>query len=98
HVNVTAGVLSLDGYLATLEGICGLAEEYGGLVMVDGSHAVGFMGATGAGTPEHFGVSDRVDIYTGTFGKALGGASGGYVSGRAEIVALLRQKDRKRVV
>jgi len=93
-VIVTDGVFSMDGYLAPLEGICDLAEEYGALVMVDDSHAVGFMGATGAGTPEHFGVSDRVDIYTGTFGKALGGASGGYVSGRAEIVALLRQKGR----
>ena len=93
-VIVTDGVFSMDGYLAPLEEICDLAEEYGALVMVDDSHAVGFMGATGAGTPEHFGVSDRVDIYTGTFGKALGGASGGYVSGRAEIVALLRQKRR----
>src|SRR5690625_7926610 len=93
-VIVTDGVFSMDGHRAPLEGICDLAEEYGALVMVDDSHAVGFMGATGAGTPEHFGVSDRVDIYTGTFGKALGGASGGYVSGRAEIVALLRQKGR----
>ena len=93
-VIVTDGVFSMDGYLAPLPGICDLAEEFGALVMVDDSHAVGFMGDTGAGTPEHFGVSDRVDIYTGTFGKALGGASGGYVSGRAEIVALLRQKGR----
>lgn len=93
-VIVTDGVFSMDGYLAPLPGICDLAEEFGALVMVDDSHAVGFMGATGAGTPEHFGVSDRVDLYTGTFGKALGGASGGYVSGRAEIVALLRQKGR----
>ncbi|PMC74373.1 MULTISPECIES: glycine C-acetyltransferase [unclassified Brachybacterium] len=93
-VIVTDGVFSMDGYLAPLEGICDLAEEYGALVMVDDSHAVGFMGETGAGTPEHFGVSDRVDIYTGTFGKALGGASGGYVSGRREIVDLLRQKGR----
>lgn len=91
---VTDGVFSMDGYLAPLEGICALADEFGALVMVDDSHAVGFMGETGAGTPEHFGVSDRVDIYTGTFGKALGGASGGYVSGRAEIVAMLRQKGR----
>lgn len=93
-VIVTDGVFSMDGYLAPLPGICDLAEEFGALVMVDDSHAVGFMGATGAGTPEHFGVSDRVDLYTGTFGKALGGASGGYVSGRGEIVALLRQKGR----
>ncbi|GAA1364337.1 glycine C-acetyltransferase [Arthrobacter rhombi] len=91
---VTDGVFSMDGYLAPLAAICDLADEFGALVMVDDSHAVGFMGATGAGTPEHAGVSDRVDIYTGTFGKALGGASGGYVSGRSEIVALLRQKAR----
>jgi glycine C-acetyltransferase len=91
---VTDGVFSMDGYLAPLKEICDLAERYGAMVMVDDSHAVGFMGATGAGTPEHAGVSDRVDIYTGTFGKALGGASGGYVSGRAEIVATLRQKAR----
>ncbi|WP_404289780.1 glycine C-acetyltransferase [Glutamicibacter arilaitensis] len=91
---VTDGVFSMDGFLAPLEAICDLADKYGALVMVDDSHAVGFMGATGAGTPEHAGVSDRVDIYTGTFGKALGGASGGYVSGRGEIVAMLRQKAR----
>jgi glycine C-acetyltransferase len=91
---VTDGVFSMDGYLAPLEAICGLAEKHDALVMVDDSHAVGFMGATGAGTPEHAGVSDRIDIYTGTFGKALGGASGGYVSGRGEIVAMLRQKAR----
>ena len=93
-VIVTDGVFSMDGYLAPLEQICDLAEEYGALVMVDDSHAVGFMGETGAGTPEHAGVSDRVDIYTGTFGKALGGASGGYVSGRREIVEVLRQRGR----
>ena len=93
-VVVTDGVFSMDGYLAPLPEICDLAEEFGALVMVDDSHATGFMGATGAGTPEHLGVSDRVDVYTGTFGKALGGASGGYVSGRAEIVAMLRQKAR----
>ncbi len=93
-VIVTDGVFSMDGFLAPLAAICDLADKYGALVMVDDSHAVGFMGATGAGTPEHAGVSDRVDIYTGTFGKALGGASGGYVSGRAEIVAMLRQKAR----
>lgn len=91
---VTDGVFSMDGYLAPLKEICDLADQYNALVMVDDSHAVGFMGATGAGTPEHAGVSDRVDIYTGTFGKALGGASGGYVSGRGEIVAMLRQKAR----
>ena len=91
---VTDGVFSMDGFLAPLPGICDLAEEFGALVMVDDSHAVGFMGETGAGTPEHFGVSDRVDIYTGTFGKALGGASGGYVSGRRDIVAMLRQQGR----
>ena len=91
---VTDGVFSMDGYLAPLEAICDLAEKHDALVMVDDSHAVGFMGPTGAGTPEHAGVSDRVDIYTGTFGKALGGASGGYVSGRGEIVAMLRQKAR----
>ncbi|WP_207344467.1 glycine C-acetyltransferase [Arthrobacter sp. E3] len=91
---VTDGVFSMDGFLAPLEAICDLAEKYDALVMVDDSHAVGFMGATGAGTPEHAGVGDRIDIYTGTFGKALGGASGGYVSGRSEIVAMLRQKAR----
>lgn len=91
---VTDGVFSMDGYLAPLEAICDLAEKHDALVMVDDSHAVGFMGANGAGTPEHAGVSDRVDIYTGTFGKALGGASGGYVSGRREVVAMLRQKAR----
>lgn len=91
---VTDGVFSMDGYLAPLPEICDLADEFGALVLVDDSHAVGFMGATGAGTPEHFGVSDRVDIYTGTFGKALGGASGGYVASRQEIVDLLRQKAR----
>ncbi len=93
-VIVTDGVFSMDGYLAPLEAICDLAEEFGALVMVDDSHAVGFMGETGAGTPEHAGVSDRIDIYTGTFGKALGGASGGYVAAHAEIVALLRQRAR----
>ncbi|MDO5662329.1 MAG: glycine C-acetyltransferase [Brachybacterium sp.] len=91
---VTDGVFSMDGYLAPLDEICDLADEYGALVLVDDSHAVGFMGETGAGVPEHFGVSDRVDLYTGTFGKALGGASGGYVSGRAEIIEILRQRAR----
>ncbi|MCR6713390.1 MAG: glycine C-acetyltransferase [Demequina sp.] len=93
-VIVTDGVFSMDGYFAPLEGICDLAERYGALVLVDDSHAVGFIGANGRGTPELFGVERRVDIYTGTFGKALGGASGGYVSGHAEIIALLRQRAR----
>ncbi|MDO5645494.1 MAG: glycine C-acetyltransferase [Dermabacter sp.] len=91
---VTDGVFSMDGFLAPLDEICALADEFGALVLVDDSHAVGFMGLTGAGTPEHFGVSDRVDIYTGTFGKALGGASGGYVAARQEIVDVLRQRAR----
>jgi glycine C-acetyltransferase len=91
---VTDGVFSMDGYLAPLDEICDLAERYDALVMVDDSHAVGFMGASGAGTPELFGVQDRVDVNTGTLGKALGGASGGYVSARAEIVELLRQRAR----
>ncbi len=93
-VIVTDGVFSMDGYLAPLDEICDLADEFGALVLVDDSHAVGFMGATGAGTPEHFGVSDRVDIYTGTFGKALGGASGGYVAAHQEIIDVLRQRAR----
>jgi glycine C-acetyltransferase len=91
---VTDGVFSMDGYLAPLDEICSLAEQHDALVMVDDSHAVGFMGPTGAGTPELFGVQDRVDIVTGTLGKALGGASGGYVSSHAEIVELLRQRSR----
>ena len=91
---VTDGVFSMDGYLAPLPEICELAERYRAMVMVDDSHAVGFMGATGAGTPEHFGVSHRVDIVSGTLGKALGGASGGYISARQEIVDILRQKAR----
>ena len=91
---VTDGVFSMDGYLAPLPEICDLAEKYDALVMVDDSHAVGFMGATGAGTPELLGVSDRVDALSGTLGKALGGASGGYISARKEIVDLLRQKAR----
>ncbi|NKE57777.1 glycine C-acetyltransferase [Lentzea sp. PSKA42] len=90
----TDGVFSMDGYLAPLDEICNLAERYNALVMVDDSHAVGFTGSTGRGTPELFGVQDRVDIVTGTLGKALGGASGGYTSGRAEIVELLRQRSR----
>lgn len=94
RIIVTDGVFSMDGYLAPLPGICDLAERYGALVLVDDSHAVGFMGEHGRGTPELMGVEGRVDIYTGTFGKALGGASGGYVSGHQEIVAMLRQRAR----
>ncbi|MFI9810915.1 glycine C-acetyltransferase [Saccharothrix variisporea] len=90
----TDGVFSMDGYLAQLDEICDLADRYDALVMVDDSHAVGFTGPTGRGTPELFGVQDRVDIVTGTLGKALGGASGGYTSGRAEIVEMLRQRSR----
>ncbi len=90
----TDGVFSMDGIVANLKGICDLADEYGALVMVDDSHAAGFMGKTGRGTPEHCGVQGRVDIITGTFGKALGGASGGFTSGRKEIIDLLRQRSR----
>lgn len=90
----TDGVFSMDGTIARLDGICDLAEKYEALVMVDDCHATGFMGKTGRGTHEHRGCMDRVDILTGTFGKALGGASGGYVSGRKEIVDLLRQRAR----
>ena len=90
----TDGVFSMDGIVANLAAICDLAERYGALVMVDDSHAVGFMGEGGRGTPEHCGVADRVDLVTGTLGKALGGASGGYTSGRAEIIAWLRQRSR----
>ena len=90
----TDGVFSMDGYIANLRGICDLAEEYDALVMVDDSHAVGFMGDHGRGTPEYCGVMGRVDILTGTFGKALGGASGGYTAARKEIVDLLRQRSR----
>ncbi len=90
----TDGVFSMDGYIANLKGICDLAEQYDALVMVDDSHAVGFMGEHGRGTSEYCGVMGRVDIITGTFGKALGGASGGYTAARKEIVDLLRQKSR----
>ena len=90
----TDGVFSMDGYIAKLDEICDLAERYDALVMVDDSHAVGFVGEGGRGTPELNGVMDRVDILTGTLGKALGGARGGYTSGRAEIVELLRQRSR----
>ena len=90
----TDGVFSMDGTIANLKGICDLAEKYDALVMVDDCHATGFIGKTGRGTPEHCGVQGRIDIITGTLGKALGGASGGYTSGRKEIVALLRQRSR----
>ena len=90
----TDGVFSMDGIIANLPAICALAEKYGALVMVDDSHAIGFTGRTGAGTPEHWGVQDKVDIVTGTFGKALGGASGGFTSGKKEIIEWLRQRSR----
>ena len=90
----TDGVFSMDGYLAKLPDICELADKYNASVMVDDSHAVGFMGPNGRGTPEHFGVSGRIDILTGTLGKALGGASGGYTSGRQPLIDLLRQRSR----
>jgi glycine C-acetyltransferase len=90
----TDGVFSMDGYVAPLGEICDLAERYQAMVMVDDSHAVGFVGARGRGTPELHGVTDRIDIVTGTLGKALGGASGGYTSGRREIIDLLRQRSR----
>jgi len=90
----TDGVFSMDGTMAPLDGICDLADRYDAAVMVDDSHATGFMGRTGRGTPEHFGVMDRVDIITSTFGKALGGASGGFTTGRKAIVDLLRQRSR----
>ncbi len=91
---VTDGVFSMDGYLANLPAICDLADEHGALVMVDDSHAVGFMGVRGRGTHEHHDVMGRIDILTGTLGKALGGASGGYTSGHAEIIETLRQRSR----
>jgi len=91
---VTDGVFSMDGSFAPLKEICDLADSHGAMVMVDDSHAIGFIGETGAGTPEMFGVSNRVDILSGTLGKALGGASGGYISGHQEIVDLLRQRAR----
>ena len=90
----TDGVFSMDGYIAPLDDICNLADRHGALVMVDDSHAVGLVGPSGRGTPELHGVADRVDIITGTLGKALGGASGGYTSGRREIISLLRQRSR----
>ena len=91
---VTDGVFSMDGYIAPLAELCDVAERHGALVMVDDSHATGILGATGAGTPELFGVRDRVDLVSGTLGKALGGASGGYVSGRGALIGLLRQRAR----
>jgi glycine C-acetyltransferase len=90
----TDGVFSMDGFVAKLETICDLAEKYGAMVMVDDSHATGFVGETGRGTPEHCGVMGRVDVVTSTLGKALGGAAGGFTTGRAEIVELLRQRSR----
>jgi len=93
-VIVTDGVFSMDGIIANLKGVCDLAEQYGALVVVDDSHATGFVGDTGRGTAEYCGVQGRVDIITGTFGKALGGASGGFTSGRSEIIQLLRQRSR----
>ena len=93
-VIATDGVFSMDGYIANLTAICDLADEYDALVMVDDSHAVGFMGEHGRGTHEHCGVMGRVDIITGTFGKAMGGASGGYTAARQPIVDLLRQRSR----
>jgi glycine C-acetyltransferase len=91
---VTDGVFSMDGFIAPLREICDIALRHGALVMVDDSHGVGFMGPNGRGTPEHFGVMERIDIVTGTLGKALGGGSGGYASGRREIIELLRQRSR----
>jgi glycine C-acetyltransferase len=90
----TDGVFSMDGFIAKLAAICDLARQYDALVMVDDSHATGFMGATGRGTPEHCGVADRIDILTGTLGKALGGGSGGYVAARKEVIEWLRQRSR----
>jgi len=90
----TDGVFSMDGYIARLDDICGLADRYDAMVMIDDCHATGVIGATGRGTPEYRGVMGRVDIITGTFGKALGGASGGFTSGRKEIIDMLRQRSR----
>jgi glycine C-acetyltransferase len=90
----TDGSFSMDGIVADLKGICDLADRYEALVMVDDSHSTGFIGTTGRGTPEYHGVMDRVDIITSTFGKALGGASGGFTSGRKEIIDILRQRSR----
>lgn len=90
----TDGVFSMDGYIAKLEAVCDLAEQYGALVMVDDSHATGFVGPTGRGSAEHCGVLGRVDVFTSTLGKALGGGSGGFTTGRREVIALLRQRSR----
>jgi glycine C-acetyltransferase len=90
----TDGVFSMDGYVARLDAICELADRYDAMVMIDDCHATGVIGATGRGTPEYRGVMGRVDVITGTFGKALGGASGGFASGRKEIIAMLRQRSR----
>jgi glycine C-acetyltransferase len=90
----TDGVFSMDGYIAKLDAICELADRYDAMVMIDDCHATGVIGATGRGTPEYRGVMGRVDVITGTFGKALGGASGGFTSGRKEIIAMLRQRSR----
>jgi glycine C-acetyltransferase len=90
----TDGAFSMDGVVANLKGICDLADRYDALVMVDDSHSTGFIGPTGRGTPEYHGVQGRVDVITSTFGKALGGASGGFTSGRKEIIAILRQRSR----
>ena len=94
RVIVTDGVFSMDGYIAKLDQICDLAEKYNALVMVDDCHSTGFLGNTGRGTHEHCGVVDRVDIITSTLGKALGGAMGGFTSGKKEIIDILRQKSR----
>jgi len=91
---VTDGVFSMDGSIANLSSICELAEKYDALVMVDDSHSIGVLGKNGRGTPSHCGVEDKIDIYTGTLGKALGGASGGYTSGKVEIISYLRQRSR----
>src|SRR5437588_9708682 len=90
----TDGVFSMDGYITSLPAICDLDEKHNALVMVDDSHAVGFMGKHGRGTPEYHNVRARIDVITGTLGKALGGASGGYTSGRKEIIEYLRQRSR----
>jgi len=91
---VTDGVFSMDGAIANLPAICELAKKYDALVMVDDSHSIGVLGKNGRGAPSHWGVEDKIDIYTGTLGKALGGASGGYTSGKAELISYLRQRSR----
>ena len=90
----TDGVFSMDGYIARLEGICGLADRYNAITMIDDCHATGFVGKTGRGTPEHCGVRDRIDIITSTMGKAMGGAAGGFTTGRRELIDMLRQRSR----